>query len=65
MAAGAALIDMAAERGGPTPSQRAEDRPLLHAESRMSFEKAVTRLSRRGSAWLRRHPTQIHARPFL
>jgi hypothetical protein len=38
MPAGAALIDMAAERGGPTPGQRAEDGPLLHAEPRMLVE---------------------------
>jgi hypothetical protein len=42
MTAGAALIDMAAERGGPTPGQRAEDGPLLHAEPRMLVEEGLT-----------------------
>ena len=42
MPAGAALIDMAAERGGPTPGQRAEDGPLLHAEPRMLVEEVLT-----------------------
>ena len=42
MSAGAALIDMAAERGGPTPRQRAEDGPLLHAEPRMLVEEVLT-----------------------
>ena len=42
MAAGAALIDMAAECGGPTPGQRAEDGPLLHAEPRMLVEEVLT-----------------------
>ena len=42
MPAGAALIDMAAERGGPTPGQRAEDGPLLHAEPRMLIEEVLT-----------------------
>ena len=39
MPAGAALIDMAAERGGPTSGERAEDGPLLHAEPRMLVEE--------------------------
>lgn len=42
MSAGAALIDMPAERGGPTPGQGAEDCPLLHAEPRMLVEKVLT-----------------------
>lgn len=42
MPAGAALIDMAAERGGPTPGQCAEDGPLLHAEPRMLIEEVLT-----------------------
>lgn len=42
MSAGAALIDMPAERGGPTPGQRAEDGPLLHAEPRMLVEEVCT-----------------------
>ena len=42
MSAGAAVIDMAAERGGPTPGQRAEHGPLLHAEPRMLVEEVLT-----------------------
>ena len=42
MSAGAALIDMAAECGGPTPRQRAQDGPLLHAEPRMLIEEVRT-----------------------
>ena len=42
MAAGAALIDMAAERGGPTAGQRAEDGPLLDAEPRMLVEEVLS-----------------------
>ena len=42
MSAGAALIDVAAERGGPTPPQRAEHGPLLHAEPRMLVEEVLT-----------------------
>ena len=42
MSAGAALIDVAAERGGPTPGQRPEDAPLLHAEPRMLVEEVLT-----------------------
>ena len=42
MSAGAALIDMATERGGPTPGERAEDGPLLHAEPRMLVEEVLT-----------------------
>ena len=33
---------MAAERGGPTPGQRAEHGPLLHAEPRMLVEEVLT-----------------------
>ena len=42
MPAGAALIDMAAERGGSILGQRAEDGPLLHAEPRMLIEEVLT-----------------------
>ena len=42
MSAGAALIDMAAECGGPTPGQRTQDGPLLHAEPWMLVEKVLT-----------------------
>ena len=42
MSAGAALIDMATQRGGPTPRQRAEDGPLLHTEPRMLVEEVLT-----------------------
>jgi hypothetical protein len=42
MAAGVALVDMTAERGGSTLGQRAEDGPLLHAEPRMLVEEVLT-----------------------
>ena len=42
MSAGAALIDMPAERSGPTPGQRTQDGPLLHAEPRMLVEEVLT-----------------------
>ena len=42
MSADAALIDMAAERGGSTPLKRAEHGALLHAQPRMSLEKVTT-----------------------
>ena len=42
MSAGAALIDMAAEGGGPTSGQRAKNGPLLHAEPRMPVEEVLT-----------------------
>jgi hypothetical protein len=42
MSAGAALIDMATECGGPTPRQRAEDGPLLHTQPRMLVEEVLT-----------------------
>ena len=42
MSAGAALIDMSAERGGPTPGHRAKDGPLLHTEPRMLVEEELT-----------------------
>jgi hypothetical protein len=46
MSAGAALIDMPAERGGSTPGQRAEDGPLLHAEPRMPLQSWACRQQR-------------------
>ena len=42
MSAGAAVIDMPAEGGGPTPPERAQHGALLHAEPRMSFDESVT-----------------------
>ena len=42
MSAGPTSIDMTAERGGPTPHQRAEHGPLLHAEPRMLIEEVGT-----------------------
>jgi hypothetical protein len=42
MSAGTALIDMPAERGGPTPGQGAQHRSLLHAEPRMLVEEVLT-----------------------
>ena len=42
MSAGAAVIDMAAERGGPTARDRAQHRSLLHAEPRMLVDEGVT-----------------------
>ena len=42
MPAGGAVIDMPAQRGGPTPRERAQHGALLHAEPRMSFDKSVT-----------------------
>ena len=42
MSAGATPIEMAAERGGPTPRQRAQHRPLLHTQPRMLLEEVVT-----------------------
>ena len=42
MSAGAALVDMPAERGSPTPPQRTEDAPLLHAEPRMLLDEVLT-----------------------
>jgi hypothetical protein len=42
MSAGAALIDLPAERGGPTPHQRTENGPLLRAQPRMLLEEGVT-----------------------
>ena len=42
MSAGATLIEMAAERGGPTPRERAQHGPLLHAQPRMLLEEVVT-----------------------
>ena len=43
MSAGATLIEMPAERGGPTPRQRAQDGPLLHTQPRMLLEEWGTR----------------------
>ena len=42
MAAGATLIEMPAEGGGPTPHQRAQDGALLHAQPRMPLDKVLT-----------------------
>ena len=42
MAAGAAVIDMPAERGGPTSRERAQHRALLHTQPRMSCEESIT-----------------------
>ena len=42
MSAGAAVIDMTAEGGGPTPRDRAQHRPLLHAEPRMLVDEGIT-----------------------
>ena len=42
MAAGAAVIDMTAERGGPTARDRAQHGALLHAEPRMLGDEGVT-----------------------
>ncbi len=41
MSAGATLIEMTAERGGPTPPERAQDGALLHAQPRMPLEEVV------------------------
>ena len=42
MSAGATLVEMPAERGGPTPCECAQDGPLLHAQPRMLREKVLT-----------------------
>jgi hypothetical protein len=42
MSAGAAVIDMPAERGGPTARDRAQHGSLLHAEPRMLVDEDVT-----------------------
>jgi hypothetical protein len=42
MSAGATVIDVPAECGGPTPPERAQPGALLHAEPRMSFDESVT-----------------------
>ena len=42
MSAGATPIEMPAERGRPTPRQRAQDGPLLHTQPRMLLEEWVT-----------------------
>ena len=41
MSAGATVIDVTAERGGPTACQRAQHGALLHAEPRMSVEESI------------------------
>ena len=42
MSASAAVVDMPAERGGPTSRQGAQHGALLHAEPRMSCEESIT-----------------------
>ena len=42
MPASATVIEMPAERGGPTPPEGAQDRALLHAQPGMSLEEVVT-----------------------
>ena len=42
MPAGAAVIDMPAERGGPTARDGAQHGALLHAEPRMLLDEGVT-----------------------
>ena len=42
MSASAAVIDVPAERGGPTARDSAQHGALLHAEPRMSFDESVT-----------------------
>ena len=42
MPASPALIDVPAEGGGPTPRDRAQHRPLLHAEPRMLVDEVLT-----------------------
>ena len=42
MSAGATPIEMAAERGRPTPRQRTQDGPLLHTQPRMLLDEGVT-----------------------
>ena len=42
MSAGAAPIDMAAERSGPAPGQRAQHGAVLDAEPRMSLDESIT-----------------------
>jgi hypothetical protein len=42
MPAGAALIEMPAERGGPTPAERAQDGALLDAQPRMLLDEVIT-----------------------
>jgi hypothetical protein len=41
MSAGATLIEMTAERGGPTLLERAQDGALLHAQPWMSLEEVI------------------------
>ena len=42
MSAGVTPIEMAAERGGSTPLERAQHGTLLHAEPRMPLEEVLT-----------------------
>ncbi len=42
MAARAAVIDMAAERGGPAARDRAQHGALLHTEPRMLLDELIT-----------------------
>jgi hypothetical protein len=42
MSAGAAVIDMAAQGGGPTARDRAQHGSLLHTEPRMLVNEGVT-----------------------
>jgi hypothetical protein len=42
MSAGATLIEMPAERGGPTPSKRAQHGALLHAQPGMLLNEVLT-----------------------
>ena len=42
MSAGVAVVDVAAERGGPTARDRAQHGALLHAEPRMLRDEAIT-----------------------
>jgi hypothetical protein len=41
MSAGATPIEMAAERGGPTPPECAQDGALLDAQPRMPLEEVI------------------------
>ena len=61
MSAGAAVIDMAAERGGPTARDRAQHRPLLHAQPRMLVDEGVT-LRMEDVGHLHRGPAHDRAR---
>lgn len=53
MSAGATLIEMPAERGGPTPRQRAQHRPLLHTQPRMLVvAPRIRAILRASTSWL-------------